>query len=73
MRDFIKHLYHGTTIGYILIFPAKWLYDIYRFHIIPYSYRFLPEKRVIKRIFKNRLGYDLNLENPKTFNEKSNG
>jgi len=70
MREFIKHLYYNTIVGHILISPAKWLYDIYRFHIILYIYRFLPDKIVIKRTFKKILGYNLNLNNPKRFTEK---
>ena len=64
MIKFIKHLYDDTTIGHLLISPVKKLYDIYIFHI-------LPEKIFIKRTFKIILGYNLNLENPKTLNEKT--
>lgn len=63
MRTFLKHLYYDTTIGHLLLFPAKKFYDIYR----P---RLLPEKIYIKRTFKNTFGYNLNLENPKTIQEK---
>lgn len=56
-------MYHETAIGRLLIFPLKKLYDYY-------SPRVLPEKIYIKRTFKNSLGYDLDLENPKTLNEK---
>lgn len=63
MRRLIKNFYENTTIGKILIFPAKKLYDIYRFQIIS-------EERLITRTFIRRLGYKPNLENPKTFNEK---
>ena len=63
MKKFIKHLYYDTAIGHLLLSPVKKLYDIYIFRI-------LPEKTFIKRTFKIKLGYDLNLENPKTLNEK---
>ena len=63
MRKFIKRLYEETTIGYWLISPAKKLYDFYQFKIIT-------DKIFIKRTFRIRLGYDLNLDNPKTLNEK---
>ena len=63
MRRFLKYFYHKTTIGHLLLSPIKYLYDIYHRHI-------LPEKLYIKRTFKNVLGYNLNLKNPKTFNEK---
>ena len=73
MREFIKHLYYDTTIGYWLISPAETLYDGFRnpktlYDI--YCHRIIPEKIFLKRTFKEKLGYDLNLENPKTFNEK---
>ena len=37
---------------------------------IRYLYRFIPDKVYIKWIFKRRMGYELNLEEPKTFSEK---
>ena len=33
-------------------------------------YRYMPDEEFLKRMFKAQLGYELNLENPKTFNEK---
>ncbi len=63
MRKFIKYLYYNTNIGEFIISPIKKLYDYY-------SPRLLPEKIYIKRTFKASLGYSLNLNNPKTFNEK---
>jgi len=62
MREYIKHLYRDTTIGHLLISPFKKLYDTYS--------RLLPEDVYIRRTFKSRLGYNLNLDNPKTLNEK---
>ena len=63
MRNFIIYIYKNSKIGYLLIYPAKFLYDIYRFH-------FMSEKIFIKRTFKKNIGYRLNLKNPRTFNEK---
>ncbi len=63
MRTCLKHLYNNTDIGHFLISPVKIIYDIY-------SPRLLSEKTYIKQTFKNTFGYGLNLENPKTFNEK---
>ena len=67
MRKLIRCLYHNTIIRYILICPAKKLYVrlyyIYHFHLIP-------DKIFIKRKFKKAFNYDLNLNNPKTLNEK---
>ncbi len=65
MYAYLKHFYHETTIGHVLIHPIKRLYDLYR----P---RLLPDKIYIKRTFKNTFGYELNLENPKTIQEKIN-
>lgn len=63
MKEFLKHLNHDTTIGHLLLSPAKKLYDIC-------GARLFSEKFYIKQTFKNSIGYDLNLENPKTLNEK---
>jgi len=63
MLEFIKHLYYNTAIGHLLIHPAKILYDYYYFRLIP-------DKIFIKRKFKYHFGYDLNLDNPRTLNEK---
>ena len=63
MRTFFKHLYYDTDVGHFLLTPAKKLRDTYRS-------RLLPEKIYIKQTFKNTFGYNLNLNNPRTFNEK---
>ena len=63
MRGFLKHLFDNTAIGHSLLSLVKKLYDIYIFRV-------LPEKIFIQRTFKILLGYNLNLENPKTLNEK---
>ena len=65
MRKFIGRLYRETFIGHLLIHPAVWLYEIYCFRLIP-------EKLFIKRQFKHFFGYELNLNNPQTLNEKIN-
>jgi len=62
MLEFIKHLYYNTAIGHVLIHPAKILYD--------YFFRLIPDKIFIKRMFKYHFGYDLDLDNPRTLNEK---
>ena len=63
MRKFIKHLYHKTTLGKRFLNPIKKLND----YLSP---RILPEKTYIKRTFKATFGFNLNLNNPKTFSEK---
>lgn len=44
----------------------------YRFVISAYRgrYKDMEDESYLKRLFKGSLGYDLNLDNPKTFNEK---
>ena len=34
--------------------------------------KFMSDEKYLKHVFKMRMGYDLNLDNPKTFNEKLN-
>ena len=63
MREYIKQLYRDITIGRLVISPIKEVY----YNYLP---RLIPEKIYIRRKFKSLLGYDLNLDNPKTFNEK---
>lgn len=62
MRRYIKHLYLDTTIGRLIISPIREVYFYLR--------RFIPEEIFIRRTFKSRFGYDLNLDNPETLNEK---
>lgn len=62
-RAYIKRVYHDTIIGYWLFNPIKKLYKFF-------SPRILPERIYIKQTFKNSIGYNLNLENPITLNEK---
>jgi hypothetical protein len=63
MKRFIKHFYYNTKLGHLIIFPIKKIYKYY------YP-RLIPEKLFIKLTFKSILGYTLNLDNPKTLNEK---
>ncbi len=62
-KAYIKNLYHESLIGHWLFTPIKKIND----YLSP---RILPEKTYIKRTFKNTFGYKLNLNSPKTFNEK---
>jgi hypothetical protein len=59
MKGMLKNLYEGSDI----VYPFKVLYDVFRWKLIS-------EEFYIKSTFKKRLGYDLNLQEPKTFNEK---
>ena len=58
----ITKLYKETYLGGILIYPIKKAYD--------FKLRLMPDDLYIKKIFKKRLGYELNLEYPVTLNEK---
>lgn len=63
MRKLLKYLYRNTYLGYLLIHPAIRLRYLFRIYLIP-------EKLFIKQEFKQTFGYELNLDNPKTLNEK---
>lgn len=50
-----------------MIIPSlKTLHSVYRSRVVP----IVPERFFIKRMFRLKLGYELDLENPQTFNEK---
>ena len=61
----IKTLYHRTTIGHFVI------QFVINFRLFINDY-FIPDKKYIKSKFKQRMGFPLNLENPRTLNEKIN-
>ena len=63
MRKLIKNLYYNTIFGYCLISIPKYLYDFYR-------YRLFSDEVCIKKTFKRIFGYELNLANPRSLNEK---
>lgn len=48
-----------------LFSPKAWLYSFRR-----RTAKFWPDKLFLKSLFKERMGYSLNLENPRTFSEK---
>jgi len=59
----LRHIYKNTKWGFYLIGPIKTLYDF----II---YRMIPKQIFIKLKFRLAFGYQLDLHNPKTLNEK---
>jgi hypothetical protein len=59
----LRRIYHATPAGRWLLSPVKLAHDLYRF-------RFLTEKRFIRKTFRTNLGYSVDLKNPKTLNEK---
>ncbi|OQD44533.1 hypothetical protein BUL40_01455 [Croceivirga radicis] len=63
IREKIGRYYYGKgTFGFIMK-PMVFVYDIWRHHI-------MDEKTFIQNRFKRRMGYELNLDNPQTLNEK---
>lgn len=48
----------------------KWLHDLLSDAIETYRRYFWSDEKCIKRHFKNTIGYELNLSNPQTLNEK---
>lgn len=63
--NYLKHLYHNTAWGHALLQKGI---NFYNFFLT----RFLPEETYIKRRFKAKLGYNINLKSPQTLNEKLN-
>lgn len=64
IRKFISDIYRDSDIGYSILRPFYKLYEL--------GLRIMPDEFIIKRSFKKHMGYDLNLDNPKTLNEKIN-
>lgn len=60
----IAHYYRNSDVGYYLIRPI--------FLIQQFVLSLLPDEYIIKKQFKSRMGYELDLDNPKTLNEKIN-
>ena len=59
----LRHLYHDTWYGRALLAPARCIRDLYRF-------RLMPEERFLRWRFRQAFGRELDLQNPRTFNEK---
>ncbi|MFD2823596.1 ATP-grasp fold amidoligase family protein [Lacinutrix iliipiscaria] len=65
MLKFAKYLYHNTWVGKKLIDFFLGIHHYYRTH-------FIKDDVFLKQNFKKRFGRVLDLENPKTLNEKIN-
>ncbi|CAM4382592.1 ATP-grasp fold amidoligase family protein [Zobellia nedashkovskayae] len=65
MKKILKKLYNKTSVGRILI---QKVIDLNVF----YWTRIAADQRVIKRVYKESFGRPIDLENPKTLNEKIN-
>jgi len=64
LRKKLSDIFRKSDIGYYLIKPV---YSIYILIL-----EFIPDKVIIKSSFKRHMGYSLDLDNPKTLNEKIN-
>ena len=65
MKNFLKFLYHRTTIGKKIIQAGLNFSQYFWTH-------FVSDKYYVRRRFKTKMGYELNLNNPRTLNEKIN-
>ncbi|WP_299122875.1 ATP-grasp fold amidoligase family protein [uncultured Winogradskyella sp.] len=64
LQDKVGRIYRNSDIGYKLARP---IYLMYQFAL-----KYMPDEYIIKKQFKERVGYKLDLENPQTLNEKMN-
>lgn len=64
LRKTITKVKKNSEFGYYLLRPMYVVYD--------FSLRFIPDKVIVKNSFKRHMGYNLNLDNPKSLNEKIN-
>ena len=62
----LKQRIKNSRFGPFLVSSFETLYTIYRYRVAS----LMPEKFFVKRMFRKKLGYELDLENPKTFNGK---
>ncbi len=63
MKQFISKIYRNSRLGFTIIQPFKNLHEYLRYAIVS-------DKKFINQEFEKHLGHKLDLENPKTFNEK---
>lgn len=64
LRKLISDSYRKSNIGYTFLRPFYKLYEL--------GLRLVPDKVIIKNSFRRHMGYDLDLKNPQTLNEKIN-
>ncbi len=65
MKKLIRYIYRETDIGYMLIVSIR------RFYIF-IIYKIIPDDVFVRKRFKRNFGFELNLDDPKTLNEKIN-
>jgi len=64
LRKLISDSYRKSNTGYTLLRPFFKLYEL--------GIKLVPDKVIIKTSFRRHMGYNLNLKNPQTLNEKIN-
>lgn len=64
MKDFLKKYYHNSEIGFYILKPFVNIYHIFLMD------KYLSQKQYLVNKYKKYFGSNLNLENPKTLNEK---
>jgi TupA-like ATPgrasp len=64
LRKKVSNIYRRSDFGYYVLRPFYKLYEL--------GLKMVPDKIIIKRSFKKHIGYPLDLDNPKTLNEKIN-
>ncbi|UZO80238.1 glycosyl transferase [Aquimarina sp. ERC-38] len=66
MKQLIKRIYRESRFGFYISHPFIKFYQFFSMK------KFLTSEKLIKKRFKKTFNYDLNLNNPKTLNEKVN-
>ncbi|WP_339751692.1 ATP-grasp fold amidoligase family protein [uncultured Winogradskyella sp.] len=64
LRKKLSNIYRKSDIGYNIVRP---FYKLYEFVL-----NMIPDKVIIKNSFKKHMGYELDLDDPQTLNEKIN-
>lgn len=64
MKSFINKMMYSSNLGFLI---ARTILSIYRFFVLNL---YMSDKRRIAKHFRIYQGYELNLDNPKTLNEK---
>jgi hypothetical protein len=63
MKRLARYIYKETLLGHFLLRPAKMAIDYFVFRLVP-------EPLFLRITFRRQLGYRLNLDRPKSLNEK---
>ncbi|WP_047245782.1 ATP-grasp fold amidoligase family protein [Maribacter thermophilus] len=66
MRTILKSFYQNSEIGFNLLKPFARVYQFFLYK------KYLPSKAFVRQRFKECFGHPLNLQDPKTLNEKIN-